>query len=146
MNIVLQLSPVAMFFIMLGVGMSVNIKNFIAVFTTLKVLMIGIFLQMIILPSIGFLFAIFLLTDPVLKVGIILITCVPSAVTSNYITKLVGGNIALSVSLTSITACLSFITIPFILTIIDPMVIGEITLFQKINFIKLSFSQLWIST
>ena len=146
MNIVLQLSPVAMFFIMLGVGMSVNIKNFIAVFTTLKVLMIGIFLQMIILPSIGFLFAIFLLTDPVLKVGIILITCVPSAVTSNYITKLVGGNIALSVSLTAITACLSFISIPFILSIVAPIVIDGTSVLQKLSFLKLSLALLLITT
>ena len=146
MNIVLQLSPVAMFFIMLGVGMSVNIKNFIAVFTTLKVLMIGIFLQMIILPSIGFLFAIFLLTDPVLKVGIILITCVPSSVTSNYITKLVGGNIALSVSLTAITACLSFISIPFILSIVAPIVIDGTSVLQKLSFLKLSLALLLITT
>jgi len=146
MNIVLQLSPVAMFFIMLGVGMSVNIKNFIAVFTTLKVLMIGIFLPMIILPSIGFLFAIFLLTDPVLKVGIILITCVPSAVTSNYITKLVGGNIALSVSLTAITACLSFISIPFILSIVAPIVIDGTSVLQKLSFLKLSLALLLITT
>ena len=146
MNIVLQLSPVAMFFIMLGVGMSVNIKNFIAVFTTLKVLMIGIFLPMIILPSIGFFFAIFLLTDPVLKVGIILITCVPSAVTSNYITKLVGGNIALSVSLTAITACLSFISIPFILSIVAPIVIDGTSVLQKLSFLKLSLALLLITT
>ena len=146
MNIVLQLSPVAMFFIMLGVGMSVNIKNFIAVFTTLKVLMIGIFLQMIILPSIGFLFAIFTPVDLILKIGIILITCVPSAVTSNYITKLVDGNVALSVSLTAITASISFMTIPFILLIFLPIAIGETDIFEKLNFIKMSLSLLLIST
>jgi len=108
--------------------------------------MIGIFLQMIILPSIGFLFAIFLLTDPVLKVGIILITCVPSAVTSNYITKLVGGNIALSVSLTAITACLSFISIPFILSIVAPIVIDGTSVLQKLSFLKLSLALLLITT
>ena len=146
MNTVINYSPFAIIVIMLGVGMSVNTKTFIEVFKNFKILLIGLFSQMVILPTIGFLFAFFAPIDNVLKLGIVLITCVPSAVTSNYITKLVGGNIALSVSLTSITACLSFITIPFILTIIAPMVIGEITLFQKINFMKLSLGLLLIST
>jgi BASS family bile acid:Na+ symporter len=78
--------------------------------------------------------------------GIILITCVPSAVTSNYITKLADGNVALSVSLTAITACLSFITIPFILLIVAPIAIDGATLFQKLNFVKMSLSLLILTT
>ena len=66
----------------------------------------------------------------------------PSAVTSNYITKLADGNIALSVSLTAITACLSFITIPFILIIVAPYCIDEATVFQELNFLKMSLGLL----
>jgi BASS family bile acid:Na+ symporter len=131
---------------MLGVGMSVNVKSFIEVFKDLKVLLIGLFLQIVILPSIGFLFAIFAPVDFVIKLGIILITCVPSAVTSNYITKLAGGNIALSVSLTAITACLSFITIPFILVILVPIMIDGPNIFQELNFFKFSMGLLFITT
>ena len=146
MNIILQFAPIVIFLIMLGVGMSVNIKNFIDVFKNLKVLFAGLFLQIIILPSIGFFFAIFAPIDLVLKLGIILITCVPSAVTSNYITKLADGNVALSVSLTAITACLSFITIPFILLIVAPIAIDGAALFQKLNFVKMSLSLLILTT
>ena len=146
MNVILQFAPIVIFLIMLGVGMSVNIKNFIDVFKNLKVLFAGLFLQIIILPSIGFFFAIFAPIDLVLKLGIILITCVPSAVTSNYITKLADGNVALSVSLTAITACLSFITIPFILLIVAPIAIDGATLFQKLNFVKMSLSLLILTT
>jgi BASS family bile acid:Na+ symporter len=146
MKIILQFSPMIMFLIMLGVGMSVSIKNFIKVFKSLKVLLIGLFLQIIILPSIGFFFAIYLSVDSVLKLGIILITCVPSAVTSNYITKLAGGNVALSVCLTAITACLSFVSIPFITTIVAPIVIDEASIFQELNFFKMSLNLLMITT
>ena len=146
MNVILQFAPIVIFLIMLGVGMSVNIKNFIDVFKNLKVLFAGLFLQIIILPSIGFFFAIFAPIDLVLKLGIILITCVPSAVTSNYITKLADGNVALSVSLTAITACLSFITIPFILLIVAPIAIDGAALFQKLNFVKMSLSLLILTT
>jgi len=146
MNIILQFAPIIIFLIMLGVGMSVNINNFIEVFKDLKVLLIGLSLQMIILPLIGFLFVILAPLDLELKFGIILITCVPSAVTSNYITKLAGGNIALSVSLTAITAFLSFLTIPFILAIVTPFAIDGDNVFQKLNFIKMSLSLLFITT
>jgi BASS family bile acid:Na+ symporter len=131
---------------MLGVGMNVNIKDFIKVFRSLKVLFTGLFLQMIILPLIGLLFAILAPVNLVLKFGIILITCVPSAVSSNYITKLSGGNVALSVSLTAITACLSFVTIPFTLMIVTPIVIDGVSIFQKFNFIKTSLGLLFITT
>ena len=146
MSIILQFAPLVMFFIMLGVGMSVNIKDFIKVFRSLKVLFTGLFLQMIILPLIGLLFAILAPVNLVLKFGIILITCVPSAVSSNYITKLSGGNVALSVSLTAITACLSFVTIPFMLMIVTPIVIDGVSIFQKFNFIKISLGLLFITT
>ena len=110
MNIIIQFTPVVMVFIMFGIGMNVNKKNFFEVFKDLKSLSTGLLLQIIILPTIGLTFAFFGPDNLVLKLGIILITCVPSAVSSNYITKLAGGNVALSVSLTAITACLSFIT------------------------------------
>ena len=146
MKIILDFSPVAIFLIMLGVGMSVTIKDFIEVFKDPKILLIGLMSQMVILPLVGILFAIFAPVDLIFKLGLVLITCVPSAVTSNYITKLVDGNIALSVSLTAITACLSFITIPFILVIITPIVLDGANDFQDLDFIKMSLGLLLITT
>jgi BASS family bile acid:Na+ symporter len=146
MEIVTKFAPFALFYIMLGIGMSTNIKNFVEVLKNLKVLLIGLISQIIILPSIGFLFAIFLTNDPVMKVGIILITSMPSAVSSNYITKLANGNIALSVSLTAVSAILSFITIPFIFTVVSPIVISEVTVLQDLKFLKLSIGLLFMTT
>jgi BASS family bile acid:Na+ symporter len=146
MNTILNFSPLVLFLIMLGVGMSINIKSFLEVFKDLRTLLIGLLLQIVILPFIGFLFVIFLPIDLVFKLGILLITSVPSAVSSNYITKLVDGNVALSVSLTAITACLSFVTIPFILVILAPIVLDEANIFQKLNFFKMSLGLLMITT
>ena len=146
MNTILNFAPLAIFLIMLGVGMSVTIKNFIEVFKDLKILLIGLMSQMVILPLVGILFAIFAPVDLIFKLGLVLITCVPSAVTSNYITKLFDGNIALSVSLTAITACLSFITTPLILVIITPIVLDGANDFQDLNFMKMSLGLLLITT
>jgi len=146
MEIITKFAPLALFYIMLGIGMSTNIKNFVEVLKNLKVLIIGLTSQVIILPCIGFLFAIFATNDPVLKVGIILITSMPSAVSSNYITKLANGNIALSVSLTAISAILSFITIPFIFIVVSPMIMSESTVLQDLSFLKMSVALLLMTT
>ena len=146
MEIITKFGPFALFYIMLGIGMSTNIKNFVEVLKNLKVLLIGLTSQIIILPCIGFLFAIFATSDPVLKIGIILITSMPSAVSSNYITKLANGNIALSVSLTAVSAILSFITIPFIFIVVSPIIISDITVFQDLNFLKMSIGLLFMTT
>ena len=146
MIIVSQFAPIALFYIMLCIGMSTNIKNFVKVFKDYKTLLVGLTSQIVILPFIGILFAIFLTNDPVLKVGIILIICMPSAVTSNYVTKLANGNITLSVSLTAITASLSFITIPFMFTVISPILINETIVLQNLDFKKMSLSLLFITT
>ena len=146
MNTILNFSPLALFIIMLGVGMSVSVKSFTKVFQNYKVLLIGLLLQMVILPFIGFFFAIFSPVSLVFKLGMILITCVPSAVSANYITKLISGNIALSVSLTAITASLSFISIPFILLIVTPLVLDGASIFQELDFIKTSLGLLLITT
>ena len=66
------------------------------------------------MPLIGFIIALTIPFPKEIKVGIVLITCLPSAVTSNYITKKLGGNVALSISLTAFTSLFSFITIPLI--------------------------------
>ena len=146
MEIVTKFAPFVLFYIMLGIGMSVNKKNFVDVFKNLNVLLIGLTSQIIILPFIGFLFAIFLTNDPVMKVGIILITSMPSAVSSNYITKLANGNIALSVSLTAVSAILSFITIPFIFIVVSPMIISDATVLQDLNFLKVGIRLLFMTT
>jgi len=146
MEIVTKFAPFVLFYIMLGVGMGTNIKNFFEILKNLKVLLIGLTSQIIILPCIGFLFAIFATNDPVLKVGIILITSMPSAVSSNYISKLANGNIALSVSLTAISAILSFITIPFIFIVISPMIISENNVLQDLKFLKMSGGLLLMTT
>jgi len=146
MEIVTKFAPFVLFYIMLGIGMSTNIKNFVEVLKNLKVLLIGLTSQIIILPCIGLLFAIFLTDDPVMKVGIILITSMPSAISSNYITKLANGNIALSISLTAVSAILSFITIPFIFIMISPMIISDITVLRDLNFLKVSIGLLFMTT
>ena len=146
MQIINNIAPFILFYIMLGIGMNASIADFIKISKDFKTLLIGLISQIIILPSLGFLIAVIAPVDFFLKIGIILITCVPSAVTSNYITKLANANIALSVCLTAISAALSFLTVPFILLIALPLVIENGNIFQNLNFKKMSMFLLLMTT
>ena len=54
---------------------------------------------------------------PEFQLGVFLLLILPSAVMSNYSTKLVDGNVALSITLTSLAALFSFITIAIYLNL-----------------------------
>ena len=146
MEIVTKLSPFALFFIMFSLGLNCNFHGLIKVFKNFKSLSVGIFLQIFLLPIVGLLLAYFLTIPANYKIGIILITCVPSAVFSNYLTKLINGNVHLSISLTVVSSLFSFISIPLILTVIAPS-LNLINLTQfNFSFYKISLFLLFMSS
>lgn len=117
MEIVNKFAPIAMAWIMFVVGTTITFGNFKDVFKSPKNLFLGLITQSLIVPTIGVVLAYLSPVSEIYKVGIILVTCVPSAVMSNYLTKTIKGNVALSISLTSICSLFSFITIPVIIGI-----------------------------
>ena len=72
---------------------------------------------MIILPVIGIIIISFFPMQAEFQLGVFLLLILPSAVMSNYATKLVKGNVALSITITSFCALVSFISIPIFLKI-----------------------------
>ncbi|MFY0654642.1 MAG: bile acid:sodium symporter family protein, partial [Cyclobacteriaceae bacterium] len=77
---------------------------------------IGLTNQLIFLPVIGFLLAITFDLNPIMAVGLMILATSPGGPTSNLITQVCKGNIALSVTLTAIASFISILTIPFILS------------------------------
>ena len=55
--------------------------------------------------------------DKEFQIGIILLLVMPSAAMSNYATRIADGNVPLSITLTSLCALISFITVPLYLNI-----------------------------
>ena len=117
MEFVKLVGPAGMFFIMFSIALSIKPTAFIQIIKNPLSFYIGIICQMIGLPLIGFTLALSIPFPPEVKIGIVLITCLPGAVTSNYITKKLDANVPLSISLTAVTSLLAFFTIPFILKI-----------------------------
>ena len=146
METITKLSPLALFYIMFSLGLQCRIYDFKKVVKNPKNLIIGLFSQMIVVPIIGLLIAYFAPVSLNYKIGIVLITCVPSTVTSNYLTKIINGNVYLSITMTVICSLLSFISIPLILTKIAPS-LGLMNVIKlDISFMKLSLLLFFIST
>ena len=89
--------------IMFGMGTSMSAKDFISVAKEPKAVAIGVGAQFIIMPMLGFTLAKLSGFPPEIAAGIILIGCSPSGLASNVMNYLAKANLALSITITSIT-------------------------------------------
>jgi BASS family bile acid:Na+ symporter len=108
--------PLSLAIIMLGMGMTLIPADFIRIIKYPKAILIGLTNQLIFLPIIGFSLAIAFNLNPVMALGLMILASCPGGPTSNLITQVCKGNIALSVTLTAIASIVSILTIPFILS------------------------------
>ena len=125
MEFIKLVGPAGMFFIMFSLALSIKPAAFKKVFQNPLNFYVGLVAQIIGMPLIGFIIALTIPFPMEVKVGIVLITCLPSAVTSNYISKKMGGNVPLSISLTALTSLFAFITIPIIIKVYFLFVFGD---------------------
>lgn len=108
--------PLSLAIIMLGMGMTLIPNDFTRIIKYPKAILIGLTNQLIILPIIGFSLAIAFNLNPIMAVGLMVLASCPGGPTSNLITQVCKGNIALSVTLTAFASIVSILTIPFILS------------------------------
>lgn len=119
---------VALIIVMLGMGLSLVIDDFKRILVHPRAIFTGLTNQIIILPILGFLIASILKLDPEIAVGIMILAACPGGPTSNLISYLAKGDVALSVTLTAISSIVTIFTIPFIVnwSLIEFMEEGKI--------------------
>jgi len=122
--------PISLAIIMFGMGIGLQVDDFKRVILYPKAVAIGLFNQIILLPIIGFLIVSFFPLSPELAVGLMVLAACPGGVTSNLITHLAKGDIALSITLTAITSIITLITIPLIVNFSLVQFMGEGTFIQ----------------
>ena len=108
------------FFVMLGMGLTLTVNDFVLVAKKPKGILIGLFLQWLLMPllALGMAYLLgFYHSFPFIYAGLVLICACPGGVTSNLMTYYAKGDLALSVSLTSISTVLALFFTPFILTL-----------------------------
>ncbi len=108
--------PFSLAIIMLGMGMTLIPTDFTRIIKFPKAILIGLINQFIFLPIIGFSLAIAFNLRPEMAIGLMILASCPGGPTSNLITQVCKGNIALSVTLTAIASFASILTIPFLLS------------------------------
>jgi BASS family bile acid:Na+ symporter len=101
-------------FITMSLGLNLRRKDFQKLFYNPKSLTIGLLAQMLFLPLIAYVLMGFSNFTPEIKVGFIIISLCPGGVTSNLVSFLLKGNIALSISLTVINGLICMFTIPLL--------------------------------
>jgi bile acid:Na+ symporter, BASS family len=103
------------FVIMLGMGASLTPRDFVLALKRPYGMLIGLVSQYGFMPLIGLTLALVLpVSDPV-KIGIVIMGCMPGGTTSNIFTYFSRGNLALSVLMTVNSTVVGVIAIPLLI-------------------------------
>ncbi len=112
-NLLTQLFlPLALFIIMLGMGLTLKPNDFRNVILFPKAVGVGLALKLIFIPVLTFGMLFIFPLDPELAVGFVLLAACPGGATTNLITHLAKGDVALSITLTAIASIITVFTIP----------------------------------
>lgn len=104
-------------FITMSLGLGLSKHDFKQLFVNPRSLSVGLFAQMVLLPLAAFLLMSVSDFSPETKVGFIIISVCPGGVTSNLVSFLLKGNVALSISLTVVNGVLCMFTIPLLVNL-----------------------------
>ena len=144
MEIATKLAPLGLALIMLGLGLSLTIQDFIRVVKIPKNFLVGFISQLVLLPVVALSLALLLNLSAELAVGLMLIACAPGGVTSNVITKFADGDVALSISLTAVVSLISIISVPFIM--FTSMDFFEIGIVKEISMTSIALKMFFVVT
>lgn len=108
-NVVL---PLSLAIIMLSLGVGLTFADFGRVLRTPKAFGIGALAQVVLLPIVTYGMVRAFGLAPEIAVGFMLLSFCPGGVTSNMVSRLARGDVALSVSLTAVISLLSILTVP----------------------------------
>ena len=109
------LLPLALAFIMFGMGLSLTIQDFTRLWKTPIAIGAGLLGQIILMPLIAFSICVLFELDAALAVGLMILAACPGGTMSNVFSQLAKANLALSVSLTAISTFICVFSTPFII-------------------------------
>lgn len=117
--------PVALAFIMLSLGLGLTFGDFARVARQPRDFLIGAASQLVLLPLVAWLLISVWSLPPELALGVMIIAAAPGGVTSNILTALARGDVALSISLTAVISLVCVITIPLIVVFAHDRLMGS---------------------
>ena len=102
--------------LMFDLGLALRLEDFGKVFRHPGPIAVALTGQLIILPLVALGLAWLFQLPPVFFIGLVLIACCPGGSSSNVFSKLAGGDVALSVTLTALSSVITLFTIPLIMS------------------------------
>lgn len=106
--------PLALIFIMTGVGMSLQPSNFRQVVQQPKAFFVGAIAQLLLLPILALAVIALFQLEAELAVGLFILALCPGGTTSNLYSYLCKADVGLSVSLTALVGFVTPFTLPFL--------------------------------
>jgi BASS family bile acid:Na+ symporter len=117
--------PVSLFIIMVGIGLTLTLRDFGQVTRNPRSIVVGTVAQILLMPLVAFGIAATLGLAPALAVGLVIIAACPGGTTSNLFVLLARGHIALSILLTVSASLITIVTLPFFTNYALQMYFGE---------------------
>ena len=102
--------------LMFDLGLALRLEDFGKVFRRPGPIAAALVGQLVLLPLIALGLAYLFKLPPVFFIGLVLIACCPGGSSSNVFSKLAGGDVALSVTLTAVSSVVTLFTIPLIMS------------------------------
>ena len=106
--------PVALFMVMLGMGMTLEADDFRRVASQPRAFSLGMAAQFLLLPLLAAVIVVLFALPPELAVGLLVLSFCPSGTTSNLFSYLARADVALSISLTAFASVVTPFTVPLL--------------------------------
>ena len=103
--------------IMFGMGTAMSVQDFVGVVRMPKGVLVGTLNHFTIMPLLGFTLASIFKFPPEIAAGVILIGCSPCGMASNVISYLAKANLALSITLTTVSTFLAPLLTPLLMKV-----------------------------
>ena len=128
MSSLLSHIPIALqlllFLVMLGMGMTLTTKDFTRVAFAPKAVITGLVNQIIFVPIVAFTIVSTISLQPMIAMGLMVVSCCPGGAVSNLFSYLAKGDTALSITLTALSSILTIFTIPLVINFSLDHVLG----------------------
>lgn len=119
-----MLVPIGLALIMFSMGLTLALRDFAAILKGARAVVAGFATHLLVLPLLGLGIGLLFRLPPELALGLFIVSICPAGTTSNALTFVGRGNLALAVTLTVSTSIVTVFTIPLLLRWAVPWFLG----------------------
>ncbi len=117
--------PVALGIIMFGLGLTLDLADFVRVARMPRAVGLALLCQVIVVPLLGLGVVLALRLEPLAAVGVMVLLASPGGVLANLLSHLAGGDVALNLTLTAVNAIVAVVSLPVIVQLSVSYLAGD---------------------